>query len=90
MTRTPTHHTDREVTVHTFSVSCPCGSGLATTAHDAGFAATTVQVDRCAECPSPAYVAGYGMRKSWAYANALPTTATVSHRDGLVSFEMTA
>lgn len=85
MTRSPNTDTDREVTMSTFSVYCPCGSGQITTAHDAGFAATEVQVDRCPACPGPSYIAGYGMRKSWAVANSAPTTV-VSHRTGLVEF----
>lgn len=64
-----------------FFVSCPCGCGEAVEASDAGFSATTVRVNCCERSE----LARVTVRKSWAYANAVPTTG-VAHRDGSVVF----
>jgi hypothetical protein len=81
---TQTSATDQGGRLVSFSVHCPCGSGNVVAAHDEGFAATEVQVDACETCKS-AGVIGRGMRKSWAYANAVSTeTVGWQHKDGLV------
>ena len=69
----------------TFLVTCPCGSGEAVEARDAGFAATEVDVDLCEACAHP-FVSGRTMRKSWAFANVVARHAEVRHVDGLVTF----
>ncbi len=78
-TTTPTE----EVAMFSFSVPCPC-CGEIVTAHDAGFTATTAEVEACS-VRRAAGVVSDTVRKSAAYVAAVPTT-TFSHRDGLVSF----
>lgn len=70
--------------VGTFEVRCGCGCGEAVKAHDAGFSATTVEVAACSSRRA-AGVVSVTMRKSAAFAAAVPATALV-HRDGLVTF----
>lgn len=86
---TTTPNTDREVAVSTFSISCPCQCGAVVEARDAGFSATTVEIDTCEawRAVSGGYHAPMAIevRKSVAYSQAVPTTV-ISHRDGLVSF----
>lgn len=73
------------VSTSTLLVTCPCGCGTAVKAHDAGFSATTVEVEAC-----PMWAANgirtSTLRKSWAYSHAVPVSAGVQHRDGLVVF----
>lgn len=73
-----------------FTITCPCACGATVEARDAGFSATTVEVDTCAKLrsvgePGLAPVA-VTIAKSLAYSLAVPAT-TVAHRDGLVAFE---
>ena len=60
-----------------FSIYCPCGCGIAVTATDKGFAATTVKV---AACFGPAVI-----RKTAAYSLAIPASE-IRHASGLVTF----
>lgn len=73
-----------EAIMATFAVSCPC-CGSAVEASDAGFTATSVEI---AACPTrrAAGVVSVTMRKSAAYAAAVPASAGTFHRDGLVVF----
>ena len=68
----------------TFEVFCGCGCGEAVKARDAGFSATSVEVLACAR-QRAAGVVSMTMRKSAAFAAAVPATA-LAHRDGLVAF----
>lgn len=85
MTTPTTPTNDREVAVSTFSFSvlCPCCGELVLAA-DAGFSATTVEVEACSARRAVGMVS-VTMRKSAAYAAAPPATV-VAHRDGLVVF----
>ncbi len=67
-----------------FSVSCPCGSGHAVEASDAGFSAVTITVAACTEC-SASGIISREMRKSYGISAYVHTPA-VSHKDGLVVF----
>lgn len=75
--------------MNTFKILCPCQCGETVEARDAGFAATTVEIDTC-----PAWRAVSGgslapcaieIRKSVAYSQAAPAGG-LRHRDGLVVF----
>lgn len=79
----------QEVAVSTFSISCPCQCGQIVEARDAGFTATTVEIDTCQKWQS---VSGgilaplaVEIRKSLAYSLTKPA-ATLTHCDGLVAF----
>lgn len=67
-----------------FLVSCPCCSAPVE-ASDLGFSDTTVSV---APCPTQAAagVVSTRMRKSAAYAAALPAPGDLRHHEGLVTF----
>ena len=69
----------------TFLVECPCGCGISVPAHDAGFSATTVEIDACPKWAANGIVTST-VRKSWAYSHEVPTAAAWQHRDGLVTF----
>jgi hypothetical protein len=55
----------------TFTIACPCGCGETLTARDAGFTATSVEVDACSKRAGEG-IASFNMRKSAAYAAANP------------------
>lgn len=82
---TTTNPETEEVAMSSFSVTCPCGCDEVVAAHDAGFTATSVEVDACPSCSANGIVSRE-MRKSWAYANAVPASTGLQHRDGLVVF----
>lgn len=67
-----------------FIVSCPCGCGEPVAAHDAGWGATTITVDACAD-GREAGIVSREMRKSWGLEHAV-VAPSLAHRDGLVAF----
>jgi hypothetical protein len=68
-----------------FTIFCTCGCGEAVEASDAGFAATSVEVEACPTLRAAGVVSST-IRKSAAYAAAVPASAGWSHKDGLVTF----
>lgn len=67
----------------TFSIHCPC-CGQVVEARDAGFAATSVEVDAC-ESKRSTGIVSWTMRKSMAFAAIVPEPV-YRHRDGFVTF----
>ena len=69
----------------TLFVSCPCSCGEVVPATDAGFAATTVEVDGCTASKA-AGIVSRTMRKSWAVSHEVSASSPVRHAVGLVEF----
>jgi hypothetical protein len=68
-----------------FTINCTCGCGQAVEASDAGFSATSCEVEACPTLRA-AGVVSTTIRKSAAYAAALPVSTGWAHRTGLVTF----
>jgi len=69
----------------TFNVFCGCGCGETVKATDAGFFATSCEVAACAKLRA-AGMLSFTVRKTAAFAAAVPVVTSVRHIDGLVSF----
>jgi len=76
---------EREVAMSaTFNMICTCGCEQVVEASDAGFAATTVEVEACDSLRKEWGMASQTIRKSAAYAAAVPAASGLRRRDGLV------
>lgn len=68
----------------TFTINCLCGCGETVVALDEGFSAVTVTVAACGRRAAQG-IASFEVRKSVAYAAALPASTGMQHRNGLVT-----
>lgn len=68
-----------------FTIFCTCGCGEAVEALDEGFSAVSVEVAACSTLQAAGVVSST-IRKSAAYAAAVPQSSGWAHRDGLVTF----